>query len=141
LSKLMPPSRCLKIGASPSTRSNRWSPRRNSTENLLAGSYQYFPRDPMVVIGSTFIEVPMFLPIRRKERFAIRQTIGDRLAKNNAPLPQTESPMGDYGPGRSWKAAMSSTSAWTSTSATPATPATPPASAGIQHIEPHFVAS
>ena len=67
---------------------------------------QTYPRDPMLVIGNRFIETAMFEPNRRKERFAIRRTIGDRLANSNAriismpepePYPADES--GKYGPG------------------------------------------
>ncbi|MES2361202.1 MAG: arginine deiminase-related protein [Pseudomonadota bacterium] len=75
-------------------------------ENLLEGSNQYYPRDPILVIGNTFIEMPMYLPSRRKERFAIRRTIADRLANSNArivsapePFPQPESAKGEYGAG------------------------------------------
>ena len=67
---------------------------------------QTYPRDPMLVIGNRFIETAMFEPNRRKERFAIRRTIGERLANSNAriismpepePLPADEN--GKYGPG------------------------------------------
>ncbi|TWT81286.1 Inosamine-phosphate amidinotransferase 1 [Planctomycetes bacterium CA13] len=67
---------------------------------------QTYPRDPMLVIGNKFIETAMYEPNRRKERFAIRRTIGDRLANSNArivsmpepePFPADEN--GKYGPG------------------------------------------
>jgi N-dimethylarginine dimethylaminohydrolase len=67
---------------------------------------QTYPRDPMLVIGNRFIETAMFEPNRRKERFAIRRTIGDRLAKSNAhivsmpePEPFPADKNGKYGPG------------------------------------------
>ena len=68
--------------------------------------FQTFPRDPMLVIGNKFIETSMYEPNRRKERFAVRRTVGDRLSKSNArivsmpqpePFPADEN--GKYGPG------------------------------------------
>jgi len=67
---------------------------------------QTYPRDPMLVIGTKFIETAMYEPNRRKERFAVRRTVGDRLAHSNArivsmpepePFPADEN--GKYGPG------------------------------------------
>ena len=67
---------------------------------------QTYPRDPMLVIGNKFIETAMFEPNRRKERFAVRRTVGERLESSNAqiismlepePFPADESGM--YGPG------------------------------------------
>lgn len=67
---------------------------------------QTYPRDPMLVIGNKFIETAMLEPNRRKERFAIRRTIGDRLAGSNArivsmpePEPFPADANGKYGPG------------------------------------------
>ena len=67
---------------------------------------QTFPRDPMLVIGNHFIETAMFEPNRRRERFAIRRTVGDRLAASNArvvsmpePEPFPADKDGKYGPG------------------------------------------
>lgn len=67
---------------------------------------QTYPRDPMLVIGNRFIETAMFEPNRRKERFAIRRTVGDRLAASNAriismpePEPFPADANGKYGPG------------------------------------------
>ena len=60
----------------------------------------------MLVIGNKFIETAMYEPNRRKERFAVRRTVGDRLSKSNAriismpqpePFPADEN--GKYGPG------------------------------------------
>lgn len=66
---------------------------------------QSFPRDPVVVIGNIFIETAMYAPYRRKERFAIRRTLEERLTESNArvvsmpePYPLPEGPDG-YGPG------------------------------------------
>ena len=68
--------------------------------------FQTFPRDPMLVIGNKFIETAMYEPNRRRERFAVRRTVGDRLSKSNAriismpqpePFPADEN--GKYGPG------------------------------------------
>ena len=67
---------------------------------------QTYPRDPMLVIGNKFIETAMYEPNRRRERFAIRRTIGDRLANSNAqiismpePEPYPADENGKYGPG------------------------------------------
>lgn len=67
---------------------------------------QTYPRDPVLVIGNKFIETAMFEPNRRKERFAIRRTVGDRLANSNAriismpePAPFPADENGKYGPG------------------------------------------
>lgn len=66
---------------------------------------QSFPRDPIVVIGNTFIETAMYAPYRRKERFAIRRTLAERLTQSDArmlsmpepyPLPERKD---GYGPG------------------------------------------
>lgn len=45
---------------------------------------QFFPRDPMLVIGNKFIETELFFPLRRRERFAIRRTLAKRLAESDA---------------------------------------------------------
>ncbi|MEM8667467.1 MAG: arginine deiminase-related protein [Planctomycetota bacterium] len=81
-----------------------------SEEAFLAGMndtvMQTYPRDPMLVIGNKFIETSMFEPNRRKERFAIRRTIGARLDKSNAKIISMQEPepfladnQGKYGPG------------------------------------------
>jgi len=66
---------------------------------------QSFPRDPVVVIGNTMIETAMYAPYRRKERFAIRRTLEERLTESNVrivsmpePYPRPEGKDG-YGPG------------------------------------------
>jgi N-dimethylarginine dimethylaminohydrolase len=67
-------------------------------------SQQYFPRDPILVIGDTLIETAMTCPMRRSERFAIRRTLEERLRgcrvvslPEPVPLPEDES--GAFGPG------------------------------------------
>ena len=71
-----------------------------------ASAIQYFPRDPMVVIGNHFIETELLFPPRRRERFGVRRALADRLADSNAevvsmppakPLPEAED--GSFGPG------------------------------------------
>lgn len=78
-------------------------------EAYLAGlgyhnSQQYFPRDPIVVIGDRLIETAMYCPMRRSERFPIRRTLAERLQgcrvasmPEPAPLPEDEN--GSFGPG------------------------------------------
>ncbi len=65
---------------------------------------QYFPRDPIVVIGDTLIETAMYCPMRRAERFAIRRTLSGRLnncrmASIPEPAPFPEDANGSFGPG------------------------------------------
>ena len=67
---------------------------------------QTFPRDPILVIGNKVIETSMLEPHRRKERFAVRRTIGDRLLNSGSHLvsmPQPDPYRGklkdDFGPG------------------------------------------
>lgn len=68
--------------------------------------FQTFPRDPVLVIGNKVIETAMYEPNRRKERFAVRRTIGERVANSDAvmvSMPQPEpfpaDANGGYGPG------------------------------------------
>jgi len=57
-----------------------WEPEEESyLSHLIDGGVLMFPRDPMVVIGDVFIETATLLPPRRKERFPIRRTLGERL--------------------------------------------------------------
>ena len=44
------------------------------------GGMQIFPRDPMLVIGNSFIETEPLSSMRRRERFGIRRALGDRLS-------------------------------------------------------------
>lgn len=71
-----------------------------------ASVIQYFPRDPMVVIGNKFIETEPFLPLRRRERFGVRRVMNDRLAVSDAEMvamplavPTPEQEDGTYGVG------------------------------------------
>ncbi|MDG2055591.1 MAG: arginine deiminase family protein [Phycisphaerales bacterium] len=81
-----------------------------SEEAFLAGMndavFQTFPRDPMLVIGNNVIETAMYEPNRRRERFAVRRAIGERVANSDAvmvSMPQPEpfpaDKNGGYGPG------------------------------------------
>ncbi len=74
--------------------------------NLNDSVFQTFPRDPVLVIGHKVIETAMYEPNRRKERFAVRRTIGERISNSSAimvsmpqpePFPADED--GCYGPG------------------------------------------
>ena len=65
---------------------------------------QQFPRDPILVVGDRYFELPMHMPYRRKERFPIRRTLADRLAELRAPivsapepLPSREDDAGSFG--------------------------------------------
>jgi N-dimethylarginine dimethylaminohydrolase len=67
---------------------------------------QTFPRDPILVIGNKVIETSMLESHRRKERFAIRRTIEDRLLNSGSylvsmpqPDPYRSKSVEDYGPG------------------------------------------
>ena len=80
-----------------------------SEENYLAdlndSILQTFARDITVVIGNQAIEMAMYEPYRRKERFAIRRTLEQRF-KNLSPaiiampetLPNPVNEFGKYGP-------------------------------------------
>ena len=75
-------------------------------KHLDDSTLQTFPRDPMLVIGNKFIETALFGPYRRKDKFAIRRTIGERLENSNAqvvsmpePPPYPADENGKYGPG------------------------------------------
>ena len=67
-------------------------------------SQQYFPRDPIVVIGDTLIETAMYCPMRRNERFPIRRTLSERIGHSCVtsipePVPLPEDKNGSFGPG------------------------------------------
>jgi len=71
-----------------------------------ASAIQFFPRDPMLVIGNRFIETELYLPARRRERFGIRRALAGRLADSNAQfvsmppaVPSPEDAQGGWGPG------------------------------------------
>lgn len=74
-------------------------------ENIGPSCLQQFPRDPILVIGNEYIELPMFMPSRRKERFPIRRTLQSRLNHLGAsitsapePFPISEDASGGFGP-------------------------------------------
>lgn len=79
----------------------------NYLENIFKPSaIQFFPRDPMLVIGNRFIETELRMPLRRRERFGLRRSLDERLAKSNAQVvsmppaePSLEDENGDWGPG------------------------------------------
>ncbi|MDO6765680.1 arginine deiminase family protein [Agarivorans sp. 1_MG-2023] len=69
-------------------------------------SYQSlnYMRDSMIVIGNHFIETNMFDPGRRRDRFAVRRTIGERIKNSNAkivamPEPAVMMDESGFGPG------------------------------------------
>ncbi len=76
-------------------------------ENLFpVSAIQFFPRDPMLVIGNRFIETELYFPVRRRERFGIRRSVADRLSKSDAQtvsmppaVPTPEQKDGSWGPG------------------------------------------
>ena len=75
-------------------------------ELFPASGLQYYPRDPMLVIGNNVIETELFCPVRRRERFPIRRHLAERLANSDAQVvsmppavPQPETSQGGWGPG------------------------------------------
>jgi N-dimethylarginine dimethylaminohydrolase len=71
----------------------------------MNGGLQQFARDPILVIGNRMIETAMYAPNRRKEKFAIRRTLAERLVQLRAdvfsipePLPYPEGENG-FAPG------------------------------------------
>ena len=54
--------------------------------NLDGNVCQLFPRDPIIVIGNRYFELPLLLPYRRRERFAIRHVTQEPLASANIPI-------------------------------------------------------
>lgn len=74
-------------------------------EKIGPACLQQFPRDPILVIGDQYIELPMFMPFRRREKFPIRRTLQNRLNELNAaitsspePYPLKEDNTGNFGP-------------------------------------------
>jgi N-dimethylarginine dimethylaminohydrolase len=74
--------------------------------NLNDSVFQTFPRDPVLVVGNSVIETAMFEPNRRRERFAIRRAIAERITESDAVLVSMPQPEpfpadddGNYGPG------------------------------------------
>jgi len=79
----------------------------NYLDNIFKPSaIQFFPRDPILVIGNRFIETELQMPLRRRERFGVRRSLDKRLAKSNAQVismlpaePSLEDENGEWGPG------------------------------------------
>ena len=76
-------------------------------EIFPASVIQFYPRDPMVVIGNRFIETGLYFPLRRRERFGIRRALAERLASSDAevvsmppevPIPEAEDGSWGHGP-------------------------------------------
>lgn len=71
-----------------------------------ASVVQYFPRDPVLIIGNRVIETEPYLPLRRREKFGVRRALSERLNKSDAELvsmptavPTKEKEDGSWGPG------------------------------------------
>jgi len=74
-------------------------------EHLDGNAIQLFPRDPILVVGNQYLELPMLLPYRRRERFAVRRATLDFLAALRIPIRSAPEPFplpgDDYGFGPS----------------------------------------
>ena len=73
-------------------------------EKIGSACLQQFVRDPILVIGDRYIELPLYMPYRRKERFPIRRTLESRLNDLQAsiisapePYPLPEDAQGNFG--------------------------------------------
>jgi glycine amidinotransferase len=76
----------------------------NYLSEIGRGICQLFPRDPVLVIGDTVIETALREPVRRRERFSIRDALAPNLEKRDyryVSMPEPEPPKSatDYGPG------------------------------------------
>lgn len=60
--------------------------------HLDGNAIQLFPRDPILVVGNQYLELPMLLPYRRRERFAIRRATRDVLAALKIPVRSAPEP-------------------------------------------------
>jgi N-dimethylarginine dimethylaminohydrolase len=60
--------------------------------HIDGNAIQLFPRDPVLVIGDRYFELPLMLPYRRRERFPIRRAIGRVLASANVPITSAPEP-------------------------------------------------
>lgn len=60
--------------------------------HLDGNAIQLFPRDPILVVGNQYFELPMLLPYRRRERFAIRRATLDFLAALRMPIRSAPEP-------------------------------------------------
>ena len=77
----------------------------NYLTEIGRGICQLFPRDPILVIGDTVIETALCEPIRRRERFSIRDALASTLVEErnyqyiSMPEPEPFRTATDYGPG------------------------------------------
>lgn len=60
--------------------------------NLDGNAVQLFPRDPILVVGHHYFELPLLLPYRRRERFAIRHVTEELLYSANIPINSAPEP-------------------------------------------------
>ncbi len=60
--------------------------------NLDGNAIQLFPRDPILVVGNHYFELPLLLPYRRRERFAIRHVTQEPLDSANIPIRSAPDP-------------------------------------------------
>ena len=60
--------------------------------NLDGNALQLFPRDPILVVGENYFELPLMLPYRRRERFAIRHVTQSLLNSQNIPIHSAPEP-------------------------------------------------
>lgn len=60
--------------------------------NLDGNALQLFPRDPILVVGENYFELPLMLPYRRRERFAIRHMTQSLLNSQNIPIHSAPEP-------------------------------------------------
>jgi len=66
-------------------RSHRLRPQEKKyLEYVQKGSMSFFARDPILVIGNNVIETALKVPMRAKERYAIRPILRKRLKNSNA---------------------------------------------------------
>lgn len=54
--------------------------------NLDGNACQLFPRDPILVVGESYFELPLMLPYRRRERFPIRRATAELFTSPYSPL-------------------------------------------------------
>jgi N-dimethylarginine dimethylaminohydrolase len=60
--------------------------------NLDGNAVQLFPRDPILVVGEHYFELPLLLPYRRREHFAIRHVTETLLRSQNIPIRSAPEP-------------------------------------------------
>lgn len=60
--------------------------------NLDGNACQLFPRDPILVVGTSYLELPLFLPYRRRERFPIRRAVQSRVKARHANIRSAPEP-------------------------------------------------